>query len=108
MINRNWILSFAGTVVAASLITAAPANAQEFGEWDADDNAGLSAEEFNAGFGENGVYDEWDTDDDGALSEEEFNNGVFGGYDDDNDGIIEEPEFGDYGDDIGDGGLFDI
>lgn len=77
-------------------------------EWDGDADGALNEEEFNTGFGEGGVYDSWDGDADGMLSEDEFNAGVYGGYDDDESGVIEEPELGDVGDDIGDGGLFDI
>ena len=93
---------------AAALLTASPLVAQEFSEWDEDGDAAVSEEEFGTGFGEAGVYDSWDEDGDGALSEEEFNTGVFDGYDSDDSGAIEEPEFGDVGDDMGDGGLFDI
>jgi hypothetical protein len=102
-------LSKLATISAVALtLTAAPAFAQEIGDWDADADGMLSEEEFGVGFGEDGVYGGWDEDGDGALSEDEFNAGVFGGYDEDESGIIEEPEFGDVGDDIGDGGLFDI
>lgn len=130
-------------VFALSLI-AAPAFAQEFGEWDANADAGINEEEFRTGFGTD-LFNKWDMDDDNALSEEEFNTGignrtadfqtrfgenngfstwdadangslsenefyggVYAGYDDDDDNVIEEPEFGDVGDDIGDGGLFDV
>jgi hypothetical protein len=107
--EKNWMKAFGAMVMAVSLFAAAPAAAQEaFGDWDMNDDAGLDNEEFATGFGRTGVYDEWDADDDGALTEDEFNAGVYGGYDDDEDGRIEEPEFGDVGDDIGDGGLFDI
>jgi len=108
MITRKHGLWLAAAAFATSLAVAAPAAAQEFSEWDTDKSAGLNAEEFNAGFGENGVYDAWDANDDNNLTEDEFNAGVFGGYDRDDDGMIEEPEFGDYGDDIGDGGFFDV
>ena len=100
-------VSLAGAVLALAL-AASPAYAQELGEWDADASGALNEEEFNAGFGESGVYDAWDADRDGALTEDEFNAGVFGGYDRNDDGMIDEPEFGDYGDDVGDGGLFDV
>lgn len=94
--------------VAAALLTASPVLAQEMTEWDGDGDGAVSEEEFGTGFGEVGTYDGWDADGDGMLSEDEFNSGVFGGYDSDDSGVIEEPEFGDVGDDIGDGGLFDI
>lgn len=93
---------------ALALLLATPALADWHEEWDADGDGALSEEEFNTGFDSVGTYDEWDADDDGMLSEEEYNAGVFGGYDDDESGVIEEPELGDVGDDVGDGGLFDI
>lgn len=96
----------AGALAALLLVTPALADFQE--EWDSDGDGALSEEEFNTGFSEGGAYDAWDADDDGMLTEDEFNFGVFGGYDDDESGVIEEPELGDAGDDIGDGGLFDV
>jgi len=103
-------IKLAGASALAALLLATPALAQEdeVGAWDGDGDGALSEEEFNTGFGEGGAYDEWDADDDGMLTEDEFNGGVFGGYDDDESGVIEEPELGDVGDDMGDGGLFDI
>lgn len=62
---------------------------------------------FDERFGET-AFDEWDADDDNMLSSDEFNEGVYTSYDADDSGVIEEPEFGDIGDDMGDGGLFDI
>jgi len=99
-----------GAGALAALLLATPALAQDdgVGAWDGDGDGALSEEEFNTGFSEGGAYDEWDADDDGMLSEDEFNSGVFGGYDDDESGVIEEPELGDVGDDMGDGGLFDV
>ena len=101
-----------GALLAA--MTAAPAIAQEdIGEWDADGDGAVSEEEFNtgwdSGFGEGeDAFSTWDEDGDGALSQEEYDAGVFGSYDDDNSGVIEEPEFGDVGDDMGDGGFWDV
>ena len=98
----------AASALALSLL-AAPAMAQEwYGEWDGNEDGALDQEEFTTGFGEAGVYESWDGDGDGALSEDEFNQGVFGGYDADDSGTLEEPELQDAGDDMGDGGLFDI
>ena len=98
----------AGISAVALSLVATPLAAQDVGEWDTDDDSILSEEEFGTGFESEGVFGGWDEDGDGALSEDEFNAGVFGGYDADDSGAIEEPEFGDAGDDIGDGGLFDI
>ena len=90
-------------------LAAVPALAQEdLGAWDADQDGILSEEEFGTGFGENEAFDSWDADGDGLLSEDEFNTGVFGSYDEDDSGAIEEPEFGDIGDDMGDGGFWDV
>ena len=100
-----------GAVLAA--LTAAPAMAQEIGEWDGDGDGALNQEEFNEGWGSSFGEDEsafsmWDEDGDGALNEDEYNTGVFNSYDDDESGVIEEPEFGDVGDDMGDGGFWDV
>ena len=94
------------SAVALALF-ATPLAAQEL-DWDEDDDSIVSQDEFNTGFGEEGIFGGWDGDGDGFLSEDEFNAGIFGGYDADDSGAIEEPEFGDVGDDVGDGGLFDI
>jgi hypothetical protein len=106
--TKHWLKTVSAAGLALSLF-AAPAVAQDaFGDWDANDDAGIDNEEFATGFGDAGIYDEWDADDDGALSENEFNEGVYGAYDDDDDNVIEEPEFGDLNDDIGDGGFWDV
>ncbi|SFH29899.1 hypothetical protein SAMN04488020_109181 [Palleronia marisminoris] len=99
-----------GAILTA--LTAAPAMAQEIGEWDGDGDGALNQEEFNTGWNE-GIGDEsafsmWDEDGDGALTEDEYNTGVYNSYDDDGSGVIEEPEFGDVGDDMGDGGFWDV
>jgi EF hand len=97
------------TGIALALgLAAAPAMAQDWDAWDANGDGILDTEEFASGFGENDVYGSWDADQDGMLSEDEFNEGVFGSYDADDSGAIEEPEYGDLGDDMGDGGLWDV
>lgn len=101
-----------GSVLAA--LGAAPAVAQaNLGDWDADGNGSVSEKEFNDGWknirGDKGsVFEAWDEDGDGVLSEDEYNAGVFNSYDADDSGAIEEPEFGDVGDDMGDGGFWDV
>ena len=100
-----------GAVIAA--LAAGPAMAQEMSEWDTDADGALTSEEFNEGwgasFGEDGTaFSRWDEDQDGALTEDEYNAGVFTSYDRDRSGVIEEPEFGDLGDDMGDGGFWDV
>ena len=98
------------TAVALAFgLAAAPAMAEEdWGAWDANEDGVIDNEEFDAGFGESGVFGNWDADGDGMLSEDEFGEGVYGSYDDDESGVIEEPEFGDIGDDMGDGGFWDV
>ena len=88
----------------------APALAQgnDVAAWDADRDGSVNSEEFHKGFGNIGAYNAWDTDGDGNLTEDEFNTGVYGGYDRDDSGAIEEPEYGDVGDDMGDGGFWDV
>ncbi|WP_375262679.1 hypothetical protein [Palleronia sp.] len=99
-----------GAIMAA--LTAAPAMAQEIGEWDADSSGAVSEDEFHEGWGasfeDESAFSTWDEDGDGALTEDEYNAGVFNSYDDDDSGEIEEPEFGDVGDDMGDGGFWDV
>ncbi|MCF6370682.1 EF-hand domain-containing protein [Rhizobium halophilum] len=135
--------TLAASTFALSLI-AAPALAQEYGDWDTDGAAGINESEFRTGFENNTAFDTWDANDDSALTEDEFGtgigdnesafndrfgdgwfnewdadsndsisedeyyDGVYAGYDANNNNVIEEPEFGDVGDDMGDGGLFDI
>ncbi|MBC7286080.1 hypothetical protein [Hoeflea sp.] len=94
-------------------LAAAPAMALEIGEWDADGDSVLNQDEFNQGWGSaygegESAFSSWDEDSDGMLSEDEYNNGVYNAYDDDGSGVIEEPEFGDVGDDMGDGGFWDV
>ncbi len=99
------------TGITALLVSlaAVPALAQEaMTDWDTNGDSIISEDEFGTGWGNAGIYDSWDADGDGALSEDEFDTGVYGGYDADGSGAIEEPEFGDLGDDMGDGGFWDV
>lgn len=57
---------------------------------------------------EMGTFSDADANADGMLDESEYNDSWFNTYDADDSGAIEEPELGDVGDDIGDGGLFDV
>ena len=99
-----------GAVIAT--LTAAPAMAQDINEWDGDGDGALNEQEFTEGWGstfeDESAFSTWDEDGDGALNEDEYNAGVFNSYDDDASGAIEEPEFGDVGDDMGDGGFWDV
>ncbi|MBJ6127104.1 hypothetical protein [Microvirga splendida] len=89
-----------------------------FNEWDADSNAALTESEFETGLGDNATafntrfgedaFNEWDVNNDTRLTDSEFYDGVYASYDENNNNIIEEPEFGDVGDDMGDGGLWDV
>ncbi|TFL16010.1 EF-hand domain-containing protein [Jannaschia formosa] len=99
---------------AIAVLGAGPALAQDMmSDWDSDGDGIVNEEEFNEGWnsqwsdGES-AFDTWDGDGDGMLSEDEFNSGVFNSYDADDSGVIEEPEFGDVGDDLGDGGFWDV
>ncbi|MDY8110808.1 hypothetical protein U0C82_16835 [Fulvimarina sp. 2208YS6-2-32] len=105
----NRITTFISAAAFNLAIGSGAAFAQEaYSDWDTDGTAGINQEEFNTGFGEGGVYDSWDANSDGSLTEDEFNAGVYDGYDADDSGALEEPEFGDVGDDMGDGGFFDV
>jgi len=89
-----------------------------YSKWDADNDGTLTENEFMAGVGEKrdrfnerfgaDAFDKWDANNDKALTTDEFRQGVFKVYDADADKVIEEPEFGDLGDDVGDGGFWDI
>ncbi|MFC4171216.1 hypothetical protein ACFOYU_03945 [Microvirga sp. GCM10011540] len=133
-----------GVCAFGLMLIAAPANAAEFGEWDANADARLTNEEFRTNFEQAGIFNDWDQNNDLGLSEREFeagigddatafntrfgedafnewdvnndnllsNNelydGVYASYDSNGDKVIQEPEFGDIGDDMGDGGLWDV
>ena len=81
-----------------------------FDEWDSDSDGLLTEDEFNEGLAASGDYDYqgWDSDNDGLLSQDETSEGLYDTYDENGDQRIDEPEFGDFGDDIGDEGLFDV
>lgn len=93
-----------------------------YNKWDADRNGIISQSEWQAGIGNRGadlntrfgvapdgdLYTQWNTDGADGLTEQEFNTGIYGGYDRNRNNVIEEPEFGDLGDDIGDGGFWDV
>jgi hypothetical protein len=105
---RHWRL-LGVAVLAAPLAVMVPAMAAEvFGDWDTSGDGIIDSTEWGIGFDENTAFDSWDADHDGNLTETEFRDGVFGAYDDNDDGNLDEPEFGDYGDDLGDGGLWDV
>lgn len=79
------------------------------GSWDVDGDGILLRNEYSVGLGENlGVFADWDGDGDGGVSQDEFARGVFRSYDEDSDGLISEPELNDIGDDMGDGGFWDV
>ncbi|GAB2800027.1 hypothetical protein GCM10027040_29440 [Halomonas shantousis] len=42
------------------------------------------------------------------LDDSEFSEGVYNSYDQDGDGDLAEDEFGDFGDDAGDQGIWDV
>ncbi|MBN1240647.1 MAG: hypothetical protein JXB36_19245 [Gammaproteobacteria bacterium] len=101
-------LRMIGMGCAVALLSAGGVVAQDaWEEWDADGD-GIGVDEWNEGFGERGVFDDWDADRDGLLSEDEFNEGVFDSYDQNDNETIEESELGDVGDDMGDGGFWDV
>lgn len=89
-----------------------------FNKWDANADGRLSKSEFrtgmskheqgfNARFG-NEAHARWDINKDNTVSRTEFNDGLYAAYDRNRNNLIEEPELNDVGDDMGDGGLFDI
>ena len=84
-----------------------------FDNWDSDSDGLLSQDEFNEGFEATDSdvtydYDSWDSDGDGLLSSDETSAGLYDTYDENDNDVIEEPEYDDFGDDVGDAGLFDV
>lgn len=77
------------------------------GGWDVDGDGILLRNEYSVGLGDQYVGN-WDADGDGSISRVEFAEGVFNSYDEDSDGLIPEPELTDIGDDMGDGGFWDV
>ncbi|WP_340117067.1 hypothetical protein [Pelagibius sp. 7325] len=69
--------------LAVAMATASPVVSQEFGNWDTDDEAGISQPEWNSGLDQNGLYDDLDTDNDSQLSEDEFNAGASDAFESD-------------------------
>lgn len=82
--------------LGALMAFAAPVVADVFDDWDTDNEAGISDDEWDAGFGENGIFDTWDADADGTLTEDEFNTGVYDAYDENDDDILDDQEFAEY------------
>lgn len=89
-----------------------------FETWDADNSGALSRAEIEAGVGEkrqafNSRYgedwfEEWDENSDSAIDEDEYYDGLYASYDANHSNIIEDAEIGYVGDDMSDGGWFDI
>ena len=89
-----------------------------FKKWDTDADGKLSQLEFKAGMAKheqafngrfgNDAYVKWDSNRDNYISAVEFNDGVYASYDKNRSNVIDEPELNDVGDDMGDGGLFDV
>lgn len=106
------------SIVTSEEYNAGMDSAGVFDKLDSDGNGSLSEAEFTEGLGDNeqafndrfgeSWWTDWDADENDELSEDEFNEGTYAGYDADDSGTIEEPEFGDVGDDMGDGGFWDI
>lgn len=140
-----WKPMTAATALAATLALPVSGYAATNGvdEWNTDNQAGISSDEFRAGMTDTGIFKEWDANNDGMLSQAEFEEeigentdftdrfgddyftswdadnddgigedelyeGAYSAYDADENNVIEEPEFGDLGDDIGDGGFWDV
>lgn len=81
----------------------------DFEAWDIDGDGIVAREEFGNGFvNRRGELAAWDADESGELSKTELIDGLFRQYDDDGNQLIEEPELGDVGDDLGDGGFWDV
>lgn len=72
----------AATALAATMAFAVPGHAADnVNDWNTDNQAGLSSDEFRTGLEGTGAFDRWDTNGDNMLSQTEFNEGL--GYNDD-------------------------
>lgn len=108
--KRTWINGIGGTLVTFSLLSAGSAFAQEagFSEWDTNGDGAVGYEEFDSGFDDEGAFNSWDANDDNMLDEQEYGEGIFGLYDEDGNGDLTEDEYGDFNDDAGDNGFWDV
>lgn len=70
--KRNNILALFAGIFAIGALTAPPALADRFGDWDRDESGSISRDEFRAGLSDTGAYDRWDSDGDAALTRQEF------------------------------------
>lgn len=75
MKDRKTIYHLGVCALALSLFSA-PAAALQFGDWDTDNEAGLTSDEYRAGFEATGTFDDWDANDDDMLSREELDQGI--------------------------------
>lgn len=88
-----------------------------FATWDADNSGTLSRAEIETGvgdrrdfrdrYGEN-WFEDWDANSDSAISEDEYYDGLYVSYDADGSNVIDDAEMGYVGDDMSDGGWFDV
>ncbi|MFN7025048.1 MAG: hypothetical protein ACK4QP_11105 [Pseudorhizobium sp.] len=89
-----------------------------FDIWDADNSGTLSQVELQAGLGGDGQafghrygkdwFEDWDANSDSAISEDEYYDGLYASYDADHSNVIDDAEVGYVGDDMSDGGWFDV
>lgn len=79
--------------VAATCLLVPLAHAQDFGEWDVDDNGSLSRAEFEPGIGTTGWFRQWDADRNAMLAEAELASGVFRLFDRNDDGVLDRQEW---------------
>lgn len=72
---------YVSTVAIVAALTAGPVSAQEtdMTEWDTNQDATLSEDEFTTGYeGDDQAMDTWDRDQSGTVSEDEFTTGATG------------------------------
>lgn len=119
------VLAFA----VAFTLTAGPALAQSFADYDDNGDKQLSKDEFYGSIADAGTYSDWDTSGDGLIDEEEFSelgyDWDYDAWDVNTDGYVDSGEFydgyyanydadedghwdGDEWDDAGEAGLFDL
>jgi len=65
----------------------------ELAEWDTDNDAQISKEEFDRRLREHAVFDDWDGDGDGEATDREFVTGLYEAWDVDGDEVVDVYEY---------------
>lgn len=96
---RSGLTTMFASALALGVLVALPAQADRMSDWDLNGDGLVSAKEFIAGWGDEGIFYRSDLDRDGTLSKSELNEPLFSALDTNQDGVISKEEHG--------GGMFD-